>query len=320
MRIFVTGATGFIGAAVVRELVGAGHAVTGLARTGAAVRTLKAAGATPHRGSLDDPASLREAAAASDGAIHLAFMHGIGSFSPLGRARLLLGGAPGGIGLRFMAATMAAEHRAIDALGAALEGSGRPLVTTFATLGLPLGRLVTEADQPDPTSPGGGRAAAEAAVLSWAARGVRATMVRLPPSVHDEHGAGFIDRLVEAARKRREAAYIGDGSNRWGGVHRLDAARLFRLALESGLAGARYHGVADEGVPVREIAEVIGRRLRLPVVSRTPAEAAKAFSWITPFVAADNPVSSQQTQEQLGWRPIHPGLLADIDSARYLGV
>jgi nucleoside-diphosphate-sugar epimerase len=320
MRVFVTGATGFIGKAVVQELIGAGHSVVGLARNGAAAAALKAAGATPFRGSLADPAGLRKAAAGCDGAIHLAFMHGIGSFSPLGRARLLLGGAPSGIAMRFLMASMTAERRAIDAVGAAFEGSGRPLATTFPTMSLTLGRTGVETDAVDPAAPGGGRGLAEASVQTWADRGVRAMVIRLPPAVHDERGAGFVNRVVETARKQRQVIYVGDGANRWGAAHKLDVARLYRLALENGVAGARYHGVAEEGVAMRDIAEVIGRRLTLPVVSKTPADAAKAYSWIAAFVAADNPVSGQITQERLGWRPTHPGLLADIDTVSYLGV
>jgi nucleoside-diphosphate-sugar epimerase len=319
MRVFVTGATGFIGKAVVQELIGAGHSVVGLARSAAAAKALRAAGAKPYRGGLDNPNGLRTAAAAADGVIHLAFIHGIGDFTPLGRAGLLLGGAPSGIPMRFMGAMMRAEQGAIDALGGALEGSGRPMVTTFATMALPQGRLATEVDDVDPTAPGGARGAMEAVVRGWASRGVRATAIRLPPAVHDEHGAGFVNRVVEVARKRRGVVYVGDGGNRWGAVHKLDAARLFRLALETGVAGARYHGVAEEGVPMRDIAEVIGRRLKLPVVSATAQGAAKAYSWISPFIGADNPVSGRITQTKLGWSPTHPGLLADIDTVSYLG-
>jgi nucleoside-diphosphate-sugar epimerase len=317
MRVFVTGATGFIGAAVVQELIRAGHDVTGLARTAAASETLKAAGATPHRGALDDPESLRVGAEASDGAIHLAFTHGIEGFSAMDRIRVLAGGSPSKIAQRFVSVLMKQERRAIDALGAALQGSGRPLVTTFVTMGLPLGRLATESDEGDSNAPGGPRAAVETVVQGWAARGVRATMIRLPPAVHDERSAGLVNALVEAARKHKEAAYIGDGSQRWGAVHKLDAARLFRLALENGMAGARYHAVADEGVPLRQIAEVIGRRLQLPIVSKTLNDAA-SFGNIARFVAADNPVSSRLTQASLNWQPTHAGLIADIDTPVYL--
>jgi nucleoside-diphosphate-sugar epimerase len=317
MRVFVTGATGFIGSAVVQELIGAGHTVTGLARTDAAARSLAAAGALAHRGSLDDLDSLRRGAAAADGVIHLAFMHGLPQASLGGRLRILLGGLPGGIVSRFMAVTTGADRAAIDAMGAALQNSGRPLVATFGTMGLvPSGRM-TEDDAPDPRSPGAARAVTESAVQAWAARGVRAIIARLPPSVHGDGDTGLVPQLIGIARKRGRAAYVGDGLNRWSAVHRNDAAKLFRLALENGVAGARYHAVADEGVPFRDIAGVIGRRLGVPVVSATPAEAAQQFSWFAPFVGADNPATSRYTREQLGWAPSGPGLIADIDRAGY---
>ncbi|XTI73112.1 NAD-dependent epimerase/dehydratase family protein [Acidithiobacillus sp. AC3] len=198
-----------------------------------------------------------------------------------------------------------------------MEGSGRPLVTVFGTMGMPEGRTATEDDEPDPRSPGWMRSQAEAAVKAWAERGVRASVVRLAPSVHGDGDHGLVPRLIAAAQKHRSAGYVGDGANRWSAVHRLDAAVLLRLALEEGQPGARYHGVAEEGIPFREIAEVIGRRLSLPTVSMTPNEAARRFSWLAPFVAYDNPASSKLTQERLRWRPSHPVLLADIDREAY---
>lgn len=317
MRVFVTGATGFIGAAVVRDLIGAGHSVIGLARSRAAAAALRAAGVQPHPGALDDPASLRAGAAAADGVIHLAFMHGLSGLAPAARLRVLLGGLPGGIVDRFLSATVGADRRAIDTFGAALENSGRPLLVTFGTMGLvPSGRM-TEDDAPDPRSPGYARAAAEDAVRAWAARGVRAMIVRLPPSVHGEGDRGFVPRLIGIARKTRLSAYVEDGANRWPAVHRTDAAALFRLALENGAAGARYHAVAEEGVPFRDIAGVIGRRLGVPVAARPRAQAPRQFSWLAPFVAADNPVTSAHTRDRLGWHPTQPGLLADIDRPAY---
>ena len=317
MNVFVTGATGFIGSAVVRELIQAGHKVTGLARNEAAARSLNAAGATRHFGSLEDLAGLRRGAAAADGVIHLAFMHGLSSASIGRRLRILLGGMPGGIVRRFMQVTTGADRAAIDALGSALERSGRPLVTTFGTMGLvPSGRM-TEDDPPDPRSPGAARAVTEATVQRWAERGVRASIVRLAPSVHGDGDSGLVPQLIGIARKRRLSAYVGDGRNRWSGVHRLDAAVLFRLALEKGAAGGRYHGVADEGVPFRTIAEIIGRRLEVPARSVTEREAARTLSWLAPFVAADNPASSIRTQEYLGWQPAQLGLVADIDRQAY---
>ncbi|KAA3447809.1 epimerase [Mesorhizobium sp. SARCC-RB16n] len=319
MRVFVTGATGFIGSAVVQELIGAGHQVVGLARSDAAAKSLAAAGAQAHHGSIDDVASLRAGAAAADGVIHLAYMHGLSKMTIGGRLRILFGGLPGGIISRFLAVSSEADRRAIDALGSALEGSGRPLVVTFGTMGLVPSGAMTEEDAPDPRSPGASRAASEKAVQVWASRGVRASIVRLPPSVHGDGDTGLIAQLIGIARKKRVSAYLGDGSNRWPAVHRLDAAYLFRLALEKGTAGARYHGVADEGVAFRAIADVIGSRLGVPVAAKTAREGAGQFSWLAPFVAADNPASSQRTRERLGWQPGKPGLIADINRPGYFG-
>jgi nucleoside-diphosphate-sugar epimerase len=317
MRVFVTGATGFIGQAVVKELVRAGHEVTGLARSERSARVLARLGAKAVPGALQDLDSLRRGAAAADGVIHLAFIHGPGDIPLLPRLRLILGGAPSGIVSRFGAAITETDRRAIDALGAALEASGRPLVTTFGTMGMAEGRTAGEDDRPDPRAPGFVRSQNEDMVRRWADRGVRATVLRLAPSVHGDGDKGFVPRLIAAARKGKTSAYVGEGANRWPGVHRLDAAVLFRLVLERGEAGASYHGVADEGVPFRQIAEVIGRRLQVPIVSSTPAQARARFSWLAPFVGYDNPASSRLTQEQLGWRPREPGLLADLDRPEY---
>ena len=319
MRVFVTGASGFIGRAVVRELVQGGHDVTGLARTARSAQALERLGAKPVPGSLQDPQSLRRGAIGADGVIHLAFIHGPGDIPLLPRLRLLLGGAPGGIVSRFGAAIMQADRRAIDALGGALEGSGRPLVTTFGTMGMAAGRIAVEDDRPDPRAPGFVRSRTEDVVRGWADRGVRAAVIRLSPIVHGDGDKGMIRRLIAAARKQNGSAYVGEGANRWPGVHRQDAAVLFRLALERGEAGASYHGVAEEGVPFRQIAEVIGRRLNLPALSIAPAEAAARFSWLAPFVTHDNPASNRLTQERLGWHPGGPGLIADIDRAEYFG-
>ena len=317
MRVFVTGATGFIGQAVVKELIGAGHQVTGLARADKAAERLAKLGAKAHAGSLHEPETLSAGAAGADGVIHLAFIHGQGDI-PLGRRLgVILGGSPFGIVGRFGTAITAADRRAIDALAEALKGSGRPLVTVFGTMGMAEGRTATEDDEPDPRSPGWMRSQTEAAVRAWAERGVRATVVRLAPSVHSDGDHGLVPRLIAVARKRKSAGYVGDGANRWSAVHRLDAAVLLRLALEEGQAGARYHGVAEEGIPFRQIAEVVGRRLNMPAVSMTSKEAAQRFSWLAPFAAYDNPASSQLTQERLGWQPTHPGLLADLDREAY---
>jgi nucleoside-diphosphate-sugar epimerase len=322
MRVFVTGATGFIGAAGVRELMGAGHAVTALARSDAKAAALRARGIEPHRGAIDDLASLQRAAAAADGVIHLAFMHGLSQVPVRQRLRILLGGLPTGIVARFLAVSSEADRRAIDALGVALKGSGRPLVTTFGTMGLASStrrapRLATENDAPAADSPGIGRATTEDTVEALASLGVRATMIRLAPTVHGDGDTGFMPQLIAIARKKGTSAYVGDGANRWAAVHRTDAARLFRLALEKGVAGARYHGVADEAIALRTIAEVIGRRLDVPVVGIPVQQAPKQFGFLAPFLIADNPAASDLTRAALGWQPTQPGLIADLDHERY---
>jgi nucleoside-diphosphate-sugar epimerase len=295
MRVFVTGATGFIGSAVVQELIGAGHHVLGLARSDAAARSLAAAGAAAHRGALDDADSLRRGAADSDGVIHTAFIHDFADIAAAGET----------------------DKLAIEALGAALAGSGRLFVVTSAIALLAPGRVGTEADAPDPGSAFAHRIASEGAALALESRGVRVSVVRLPPSVHGEGDHAFVPALIRIARDKGVSAYLGEGRNRWPAVHRLDAAQLFRLALEKGPAGARFHGVADEGVPTRDIADVIGRRLSLPVVSKSLAQAADHFGWLGRFFALDAQASSTRTQEQLGWRPRQPGLLSDLEQGHY---
>jgi nucleoside-diphosphate-sugar epimerase len=297
MRVFVTGATGFIGSAVVQELIGAGHQVLGLARSDVAATSLAAAGAQAHRGALDDAESLRRGAAGADGVIHTAFIHDFANIAAAG----------------------VTDKSAIETLGAALAGSNRPFVVTSAIGMLAQGRVATEEDAPDPSSGGAHRIASEVAALALASHGVRVSVVRLPPSVHGDGDHAFVPALIGIARDKGVSAYLGEGRNRWPAVHRLDAARLFRLALEKGPAGARFHGVADEGVPTRDIAEAIGRSLGVPVISKSPEQAAAHFTWLARFFALDLLASSTRTQEQLGWRPRQLGLLADLDQGHYFG-
>jgi len=305
MRVFVTGASGWIGSAVVPELINAGHQVTGLARSDASAAALAAAGAQVHRGTLDDLDSLRSAAAASDGVIHLAFKHDI-AFS---------GGFQGAAD---------ADRLAIETFGEALADSDRPFVIASGTLGLAPGRVATErdglgADSAPATLFGGAQARLANAwmTLSLASRGVRSSVVRLPPTAHGDGDNGFMATLVGIARDKGVSGYIGDGSNRWPAVHQLDAAHLFRLALEQAPAGSALHAVADEGVPIRAVAEVIGRHLDLPVVAISAEDAGEHFGWLGTFIGLDSPASSTLTRELLGWYPTHPGLIDDLDKGHY---
>ena len=318
MKVFVTGATGFIGSAIVKELIDAGHQVTGLARSDAAARKLMAAGANVNRGDIEDLECLRRGASQADGVIHTAFYHQIGHI-PLGtRLRIFLGGALSGIVTRFLSATLAMDRNALKTMGRALASPDRPLVAAFATLAMKPGRLATEDDAPDPKAVGAPRGGTEKTMQDLASLGVRTSIVRLPPVVHGTGDRnGLTPMLIQTAKKKKESGYIGNGKNRWPAVHRLDAAHLFRLALEKGPAGGVYHGVAEEGLPFKEIAGLIGRRLNLPIVSKSPDDAAKQFSFLSPFVQADNPASSKLTEERLGWHPTQPGALSDIDQADY---
>jgi nucleoside-diphosphate-sugar epimerase len=291
MRVFVTGASGFIGSAVVSELIDAGHQVLGLARSASSADAVEAAGAHVHRGDLEDLESLRAGAESADGVIHLAFNHDFTDY----------------------AGAAETDRRAIDTLGAVLAGSDRPFVVTSGLAGFAFGRTMTEDDAADPDSP----RASEHAALAFASRGVRVAVLRLPPSVHGEGDHGFVPRLIDIAREKGVSAYPGDGSNRWPAVHRFDAARLFRLALESAPAGARLHAIGDEGLPVRDIAGTIGRHLSLPVTALAPETAADHFGWLGVFFSLDVPASSALTRERLGWRPTQTGLLDDLEEGHY---
>jgi len=289
MRIFVTGATGFVGSAIVPELIGAGHQVLGLARSEAAAASLTAAGADVQRGSLDDVDSLRRGASAADAVIHAGFIHDFANY----------------------AAAADTDRRAIETIGAVLAGSARLFIVTSGTALTAPGRLATEQDAANSTSP---RKSEEAAA---SAGGARVSVLRLPPSVHGVGDHGFVPLLIRIAREKGVSVYVGEGLNRWPAVHRLDAACVYRLVLETGSVAPRYHAVADEGVPFREIAQVIGRRLNIPVVSKSPEEAEAHFGWFAHFVGLDCPASSAWTQEQLGWRPTQASLIPDIDQPSY---
>lgn len=297
MRVFVTGASGWVGSAVVPELIRAGHEVAGLARSDESAAALAAAGAGIHRGSLDDIDSLRAGAAAADGVIHLAFKHDFSDRAGAG----------------------AADLRAVQEMGATLAGTGKPLVITSGTLLLAAiapGRPGTEADLPEPgnTTP---RLASEAAAIGLAGQGVRTSIVRLAPTVHGRGDHGFVPLLIGIARDKGISAYIGDGANRWPAVHRLDAARLFRLALEQAPAGSVLHGAGEQGVPFRDIAEAIGRHLGVPAKSISAGEAEAHLGFLGAFAGLDNPTSTAMTRELLGWRPEHAGLIPDLDEGHY---
>jgi nucleoside-diphosphate-sugar epimerase len=295
MRVFVTGATGWIGSVVVRELLSAGHQVTGLARSDSSAARVTAAGAEVFLGSLEDTNGLKVAAAEADGVIHTGYVH---DFSPTGDP----------------AAAAALDGRVIAAFGDALTGTDKPLVVASGLPAAPAGGISTEdVRSVDPAHP----RESEPAALAVADRGVRASVVRLPPSVHGEGDYWFIPIFIDIARKTGLSAYIGDGANVWPAVHRVDAARLFRLALEQAPAGTLLNAVADEGVPFREIAEVIGRHLQVPAKSIAPEDARDQFGSLAGFAAIDVRASSAITRQRFGWQPVEPGLIADLDEGHY---
>jgi nucleoside-diphosphate-sugar epimerase len=304
MRIFVTGASGWIGSAVVPELLSAGHEVVGLARSEASVQRLESAGALVQRGDLDDPDSLAKAASDSDGVIHLAFQH-----------EVAFGGN--------FAAAATADRRAVEAMGAALADSDRPLVLASGMLGLTaVGRAATEDDGLVPgaevrDNPAGLRAATALLTLSLRGVGIRSSVLRLPPTVHGDGDNGFMATFVGIARQEGASGYVGEGSNRWPAVHRSDAARLARLAVESAPAGSVLHAVGDEGVPFREIAEAIARHLGVPTASVVPADAVEHFGHLGHFVALDSPATASITRELLGWQPTGPSLVEDLEQDHY---
>ena len=299
MRVLVTGASGHIGSAVVPELLEAGHEVVGLARSEDSAAALEAVGVEVMRGDLEDPDGLGDAAAKADGVVHLAFRH----------EAMQTGDFAGAV---------ASDLQAIEAIGAGLEGSGKPFVSTSGTLMLAFGGITGRAGTEEDALEGGPRVDAENTVVALAGRGVRSSVIRLPPLVHsslDHHGFG--PTLIGIAREKGVSGYPGDGSNRWPAVHTLDAARAYRLALEGAKAGTRLHAVADGGVPFREIAETIGAKLGVPAVSIAAEKAGEHFSFLAPFVAMDNLTSSELTREWLGWEPTEPGLIEDLAEGHY---
>ncbi len=294
MRVFVTGATGFIGSAIVQELFRAGHQVLGLARSDKAAASLAAAGAEAHRGDLEDLDSLRRGAADADGVIHTGFIHDFARFKEV----------------------CDIDERAIEALGSAFVGSDKPLIVTAGVSLLRSDRAATEQDAPPPVSASYPRGS-ERAADKVAAMGARVSVVRLAPSVHGDGDYGFVPMLIKMAREKGVSAYVGDGMNSWTAVHRFDAARLFRLALEKASAAQRFHGVAEQAIPFRDIAEVIGKRLGIPVVSKSAEEAGGHFTWFQHFAAMNCAAANEQTRELLGWEPKEIGLIADIDRNSY---
>ncbi|MFE2738877.1 SDR family oxidoreductase [Streptomyces sp. NPDC059349] len=298
MRVFVAGATGYVGSAIVSELLQAGHEVVGLARSDASAATLARAGIAVHRGDLGDLDSLRSGAAKADGVVFAANQHISETTDSAARARV--------------------ELNAVEAIGSELEQTGKPFVVTSGVIGRTPGQLLTEETPAVPNAVTGLRLPVETSVLALGGRGVRSSSVRLAPTVHGRGDArGFVSMLIGIARAKGVSAYVGEGANRWSSVHRRDAAVLFLLAVESAPPGTPVHAVAEEGVRLRDIAEAIGRQLKLPAVSLTAEEASGHFGLLAPLVSLDNPTSSALTRERFGWVPVHPGLIADIEDGHY---
>ncbi|CAF0817939.1 unnamed protein product [Adineta steineri] len=293
MRVFVTGAAGFIGRAVVQELINHGHQVLGLARSDASAELITKAGGLPHRGDLEDLESLKSGARAADGVIHLAFVHDFSN----------------------MAKCTAIDRAAIEAMGEAMAGTGKPLVIASGILFLPKGKLTTEDTEPDRNHPFAERGLSADLVYQLSKeKNIRGSVIRLSPTVHGKEDKGFIPALINLARQKGFVTYVSDGSARWPAVHRLDAAVLFRLALEKGTAGATYHAVAEQAIPIKDIMTVIGKHLQLPVESKSLNEAAEAIGFFAHVISSDNPTSSEKTQKELGWHPSQPKLLDDIEA------
>ncbi|RDW72057.1 hypothetical protein BP5796_08091 [Coleophoma crateriformis] len=293
MRVFVTGATGFVGAAVTQELLKAEHTVLGLVRSEASAEKLKAAGGEPLRGSIEDLDVLKRAASSCDGTIHLAFNHDFTQFEK----------------------NCADDLKATEAIGEVLEGTGKPFITTSGTLGLKSRPLATEDEMRDPgSSP---RTPAEIKTLELASKGIRSAVVRLAPSTYGDGDRGFVYMLITKAKEKGASWYVGDGTQRWSSVHRLDAARLYVLVLEKGIAGHSYHAIADQGIPTKEIAEVIGRHLNVPTESKSAAEASSHLGFIAWALSIDSPTSSEKTQKEVGWTPTHVNLLDDLNHGTY---
>ena len=291
MRVFITGSTGFIGTAVVHELLSAGHEVLGLARSTSSASVLIALGAEVHKGSLDNLSSLKSGAAQCDGVIHLAFIHDFSDYVE----------------------SCAKDRAVIEGMGEVLAGTGKPFVATGGILMLKQGKVGTEDDKPDMEAMGAPRAASESVMLALAERGVRAMLIRLPPTVHGEGDEGFVPSMIAVAKDKGFSTYVGTGENLWTAVHRRDAAKLYRLALENGAAGSIYHGVAKESVSMKGIAETIGRGLGVPVVSKSFEEAIVELGFLAHVIGSDNPASSMKTRKELGWAPNQPGLIADME-------